>query len=89
MGVPVVVTGMLCIVGCNKAMKNKLLVSKNTPYFVAGSFVLAGLALLIFSYMIADTVTRDPNMGADLLRLFGVLLLIGGTTSGLISASSD
>lgn len=70
--------------GTINGMKSNLMNTKNTPYIVAGGVVFVGMALLIFNYWTAEPVTRDPNIGADLRQLLGVLMLVGGAAAGFI-----
>jgi hypothetical protein len=67
-------------------MKNKLLNSKNIPYFVAGITILLGVALLVFNYLTAEPITRDPNIDADLRQLLGVLIISVGSVSYFVVA---
>jgi hypothetical protein len=72
--------------GYNSAMKNKILNPNNTPYLLAGGSVFLGVALLVFNYLTAEPIARDPNIGADLRQLVGMLMIIVGSVSYFVVA---
>lgn len=46
--------------------------------------MIAGGAIIYFGYALMGPVTRDPDIGAGLLLLFGYFLVGVGAISGLV-----
>lgn len=65
-------------------MKSSLLGSESVPYLLSGASVFAGVVIRVFGHLTAEPVTRDPNIGADLVQLLGTLMIIGGIVGGLL-----
>ena len=66
-------------------MKLKLLDRKNAPYLISWSGVLAGAVLFICGRLSAEPVAGDPDIGASLIELVGVLVVIGGILGSIVT----